>query len=140
MARRGCEASAAEEGGESARHQDLPCDARHRGQTDLASAANFVFFTLRKAMLFGAVVGAVLAIAELRQLDEVASGTELGSGADNGFLEPPIAPPPLFPSPFTPAAARKAARSPLARAAPPLSVPPCSLPPAAGSRASERRV
>ena len=79
-------------------------------------------FTLRKAMLFAAVVGAVLAIAELRQLDEVASGTELGSGADNGFLEPPIAPPPLFPSPFTPPST------------------PCSLPPAAGSRASERRV
>ena len=53
-------------------------------------SAKFIF-TLRKAMLFGAVVGAVLAIAELRQLDEVASGTELGSGADNGFLEPPIA-------------------------------------------------
>ena len=67
-----------------------------RGASD--DLGQFIF-TLRKAMLFGAVVGAVLAIAELRQLDEVASGTELGSGADNGFLEPPIAPPPLFPSP-----------------------------------------
>ena len=67
-----------------------------------ATISSKFIFTLRKAMLFGAVVGAVFAIASSRQLDESSSGTDLGSGADGGFLEPPLTPPPLFPSPFTP--------------------------------------
>ena len=129
----------------------MRCRSSSIAQREIIGAEVAAFFAANP-MLFGAVVGAVFAIAESRQLEESSSGTELGSGADNGFLEPPIAPINMVAineriataanesAAATPAAARKAARSPLARAAPPLSVPPCSLPPAAGSRASERRV
>ena len=99
-----CEASPARAAAASAWQRDLRVGFGHGAARGANGDLVKFIFTLRKAMLFGAVVGAVLAIAELRQLDEVASGTELGSGADNGFLEPPIAPPPLFPPPFTPPA------------------------------------